>query len=117
MENVNIPEVGDIKIRKLSKRDWEYIRNECISVDLDTKQEKTNTGSFYKYLVVLGVAEAPFFSKPYPENSRQDYRFINTRVEEYYNSDTPQNVMDVIANKIKDYNTINQKEIKEVSKK
>jgi len=116
MQVLNIAEVGEITIRKVSKRDWEIIRNNCISIDLNTKKEKTDVGSFIKYLILLGIEKAPFFKSVYLPKSRLSDLIVKEREEEYYNSDIEQNVFDVISQHIRDYNTINEPEIKEVSK-
>jgi len=116
MKSINVSEAGEIEIRKLSKRDWEIIRNNCIKVDSITRQERTDVGSFIKYLVVLGIKKAPFFKTEYLENTRLDSYKLTEREEEYYNSLIEQNVFDRISNEIRDYNTINAPEIKEVSK-
>lgn len=117
MQVLNIAEVGEVVIKKLSKRDWEIIRNNCLSLDFQTKQEKTDIGSFIKYLVILGVEKAPFFKTTYPEKSRLDGFKIQERENEYYDSPIEQKVLDVISQHIREYNTINEAEVKEVSKK
>ena len=116
MQVLKIAEVGDVVLRKLSKRDWELIRNNCISIDPKTRTEKTDAGSFIKYLVVLGINKAPFFKSEYLDNSRLDIVILNEREEEYYNSNINQNVFDKIFSEVRKYNEVNDTEIKEVSK-
>lgn len=116
MQVLNIAEVGEVKIRKLSKRDYELLRNNCLDVDKETKQEKINSGSFIKYLCIFGIDEAPFFKSKYPENTRISGNDFIERENEYYDSDVPQNVFDKLYIEIQNHNQINNQEVKEVSK-
>ena len=116
MQVLKIAEVGEITLRKLSKRDWEIIRNNCISIDPKTRTEKTDAGSFIKYLVLLGINKAPFFKSEYLDNSRLDAQTLNQREDEYYRSDISQNVFDSIFSEVRKYNEVDEPEIKEVSK-
>lgn len=115
MQVLKIAEVGDITIRKLSKRDWEYIRNECLVIDPVKRIEKSDTGSFIKYLIIFGVSKSPFFKSVY-DTKRLDASIILERENEYYDSEIPQVVFDTIFSEIKKYNDVNVSEIKEVSK-
>lgn len=117
MQVLNIAEVGEVKLRKLSKRDWELIRNKCIVIDATTKQETTVVGSFIKYLNILGIEKAPFFTKEYLPKARLSDSDITLRESEYYDNDLDQKVFDVISQHIREFNIINEPEIKEVSKK
>ena len=45
MQELNIAEVGEVTIKKLSKRDWEIIRNKCLSVDSNTKEQRLEHGT------------------------------------------------------------------------
>jgi len=116
MQVLNMAEVGELTVKKLSKRDWEIIRNNCITIDTNTKREKTEVGSFIKYLIVLGIESAPFFKSKYLENSRLDGHKIQERENEYYDSEISQNVFDTISAKIREHNSINEPEVKEIKK-
>jgi hypothetical protein len=115
MQVLNIAEVGEVKIKKLSKRDWEFIRNNCIKVDPETRTEQTEAGSFIKYCVLFGVVEAPFFKSKY-EGKRLDYKEIKERENEYYDCDVSQNILDTISQKIREHNVVDEQELKEVKK-
>jgi hypothetical protein len=116
MQELKITEVGEITIKKLSKRDWEIIRNKCLSVDSNTKEQRLEHGTYTKYLCVLGITKAPFFKSEYLENSRLDSSKVIERENEYYDCPTEQKVLDIIAREIEKHNAVDDKDIKEVGK-
>ena len=113
---IQIAEVGEVELRKISKRDWEIIRNNCIRYDAVNKRDVQDLGSFIKWLCVLGIKKAPFFKTEYLENSRLNLTQIEERENEYYDTPIEQKVFDELSNKIKEFNTINVEEVKEIKK-
>ncbi len=114
METIHIENIGDITIRKLSTRDWENIRNDSLENKNDTQLLKT--GTFIKFLVIYGINEAPFFKSKYPEKSRLSSVDYKEREQEYYECDIPQKVLDIISQKIKEYNEVDTEEIDSTKK-
>jgi len=116
MKEIDIKDFGKIKIKKLNVRDWEILRNECLTINPITRQEEYKTGTLVKVYTILGIVSG-VFSEDYPEGMIITDRLYKQREVEYYKLNINRLIMDKIFAEIKEYNSTDDKEIGDLKKK
>lgn len=114
---IEIKNIGQVTLRKLTTRDWEIIRNEGITIDPITRKEIYKSGTFIKILVLLGVQNAPFYKSEYPQGMILTDRLYNEREQEYYAASLSRDDFDLLFTKVKEFNEFDDKEIVDLKKK
>jgi predicted DNA-binding antitoxin AbrB/MazE fold protein len=77
--------------REMTLKDKEIYENKILNISLQedgTFTKEIKSGTVRVYTIILGLAKAPFFTKPYPTGLGVTDRWLNERLKEYYAMDS-----------------------------